>query len=317
MTDPTTYRESELASAEMQISFREDVAETDRKNAELSVAALVARSAEAVARRRATEAALAESTGALTRPFAKLIEVDPLSNEALEKLRSLQLMQPEAMDRLGPDTPFTLTYDSAVSTPRDGVGLRSQGFVPPYDFQWSWHQEGGHPPFNLIQNRFSGRLGLEARSGSIDGGAPGFVNAHAGFGVFVRSDVMGQKFPHAVLNPGSYSFQVRAVGVDSNATSEGGFDLAVFEDGRFLTGADRKLWRSRVSATLFDPDESASGGQGNHLIAGPELQFTMRPGHSYTFNAGIWVISDRSTGIGAGAAQSILRGTLTRMWVFG
>jgi hypothetical protein len=91
----------------------------------------------------------------------------------------------------------------------------------------------------------------------------------------------------------------------------------VFEDGQFLTGASRRLWRSRVSGTVFDPDESASGGQGNHVITGPELQFTIRAGHGYTFNAGIWVFSDRSPGVGAAGVQSLLQGTMTKMWVFG
>lgn len=91
----------------------------------------------------------------------------------------------------------------------------------------------------------------------------------------------------------------------------------MFEDGQVLTGASLRLWRSRVSGSVFSPSESTSGGQGNHVITGPELQFTMRQGHGYTFDAGIWAYSDRSTGIGAGAVQSLVEATLTRMWVFG
>lgn len=303
--------------AEIQISFREDVTAADRQQAERAVAALVARRAAAVARDRAAEDSVAEAIGAISGPVLKLVEQDPPASEALEKLRSQELMQPEAMDGLGHGAAFTLGYDFQASEPREGVGLRSLGFVPPYDFQWAWHDVAGNPPFNIVQNRASGRLGLDARSGSLPGGASGFVNAHAGFGVFLRSDVTTQKFPHAVLNPGRYSFQLRAVGVGGSATSEGGFEITVFEDGQFLTGASRKLWRSRVSASLGDPDESASGGQGNHVITGPELQFTIRPGRGYTFNAGIWVFSDRSSGAGAAAVQSLLEGTLTRMWVFG
>ena len=93
--------------------------------------------------------------------------------------------------------------------------------------------------------------------------------------------------------------------------------MTVFEDGRLLAAASRKLWRGRVSGSVFSPDESASGSQPNQLITGPELEFTLRAGHEYTFNAGIWVYSDRSTGVGAGAVQSLLEGFVTRMWVFG
>ncbi|MDP9813978.1 hypothetical protein J2W42_006860 [Rhizobium tibeticum] len=173
------------------------------------------------------------------------------------------------------------------------------------------------PPFNQVLDRPSGSVGLDARSGSLPGGASGFINAHVGFGVFLRSDTTGQRFPHAVLNPGRFSFAARAVGVGSNATTEGGFELTVFEDGQFLTGASRRLWRARVSGSVFDPDESTSGSQGPQVMAGPELAFTIKAGHGYTFNAGIWVFSDRSIGIGAGAVQSLLQGVVTRMWVFG
>jgi hypothetical protein len=151
---------------------------------------------------------LAELTDSLTRPFVNLIEQDPLANKALEKLRAHQLAQPDAIDMLRQDTPFTLTYDAISSAPQDVVSLRSLGFVPPYDFQWAWHDRNGHPPFNIVQNRQ--RSPRSGRSGSVPGGASGFVNAHAGFGVFLRSDVTTQKYPHAVLNPGNYSFQLRA-----------------------------------------------------------------------------------------------------------
>ena len=170
---------------------------------------------------------------------------------------------------------------------------RSLDFTPPYDFGWSWH--AGDPAFEQILET-GGRAGLDARSGHVSGGAPGFVNAHAGFGVFLRSDVEGQRFPHAVLNPGRFSFAVGTNGVGSNATSEGGFELTVFEDGRPLVDASRKLWRSRVSGTLFDPTESASGSQGPQAFTGPELAFTNRPGLGYTFNAGMVYSATRLCG---------------------
>ena len=194
---------------------------------------------------------------------------------------------------------------------------RSADFVPPYDFSWAWHDTNGFAPHNLIVNRQTGGVGVDARSGQLPGGAAGFVNAHTGFGVFLHSNTTKTVFPHAVLNPGRLSFAARAIGIGSNATSEGGFELTVFEDGQFLTAAARKLWRSRVSGSFGDPDESSSGSQGPQLFAGPEFQFTIRAGHNYTFNAGIWAYSDRSTGVGAGAVQSIMEGIITRMWVFG
>ncbi|MGF7121631.1 hypothetical protein [Rhodococcus sp. BE178] len=316
MTDTAERSRAKTSSAELQLSFRDGVTSADRQIAEQSVAAMVERSAGAVAQRRSTEAEIVEATRSISGSIAKPIGEDLHADDAIAGLRTKQIVQPDVIDAMGHGVPVAagMPYSPEdLGTVRAG----SVGFVPPYDFQWAWHDSAGHPPKSILQNRSSGTLGLDARSGALPGGASGFVNAHAGFGVFLRSDTTGQRFPHAVLNPGRFTFQLRAVGVGANATSEGGFELTVFEDGKFLTGASRKLWRSRVGSSLFNPDESSSGGQENHPITGPELEFTLRRDHGYTFNAGIWVFSDRSTGVGAGAVQSLLQGILTRMWVFG
>jgi hypothetical protein len=297
-----------------EIRFRDDATEPDRLNAERSVAALLARSREAVAKARAAETEMTKLIDALHDPFMQLVQKDPRALEALESIRTRPLMPVEKLDALGQDAP-ALTYDTSPSG-LSGIPIsRSLDFIPPYDFAWAWHD--GNPAFNQVLERPGGRVGLDARTGTVSGGAPGFVNAHAGFGVFLRSDAQGQRFPHAVLNPGRYSFSLGTNGVGSNATSEGGFELTVFEEGRLLAAASRTLWRSRVSGTLLDPTESASGSQGPQPMTGPELAFTIRPGLGYTFNAGIWVFSDRSAGIGVAGVQSVLQGVISRMWVFG
>jgi hypothetical protein len=302
MTDVTEYAELG-SSAQLQISFRDDVKEADRQEAERSVAALVARSAARGAQNRAAEADLAELTGALNKPLVKLIEGDHDAANALETLRARQLMDGESMDALGEQPPEELS-------------VRTLGFVPPFDFSWAWHDTNGHAPFATRLDRPSGRVGVDARSGQVTGGASGFVNAHVGFGVFLKSDTTKKVFPHSGLDPGRFSYAARAIGVGSNAVAEGGFELTVFEDGQFLTGASRRLWRGRVSGTVFDPDESTSGAQGPKFFAGPELEFTIRAGHGYTFNAGVWAFSDRSTGAGAAGVQSFIDATIKRMWVF-
>ncbi len=304
-----TERDYQPGADGLRMWVREDASAADRLNAERSVAALVARSKAAFEARRAAEAESSDLGEALRGPLMKLVQDDARAADALEVLRSRPLASID-LDALGRDGP-ALIYDTAPS----GASVnRSLDFTPPYDFGWSWH--AGDPAFEQILET-GGRAGLDARSGHVSGGAPGFVNAHAGFGVFLRSDVEGQRFPHAVLNPGRFSFAVGTNGVGSNATSEGGFELTVFEDGRPLVDASRKLWRSRVSGTLFDPTESASGSQGPQAFTGPELAFTNRPGLGYTFNAGIWVYSDHSAGIGVAGGQSLLQGSISRMWVFG
>ncbi|MEU6981554.1 MULTISPECIES: hypothetical protein [unclassified Streptomyces] len=292
-------------ATDFQISFHDDMPEADRRDAERSVASLVEHSLARTARERAAEAELAELTDAMEAPLTRLVQQDAAAARAAEALAATEVLHLRESDALRED-------GASYFPPHIRTDVRSVGFVPPYDFSWAWHDGAGFPPHNRILNRSTGEVGLDARSGSLPDGVSGLVAAHAGFGVVLPTTNPGQKFPHAVLNPGRYAFALKTVGVGSNATSEGGFELTVFEDGRFLVGAGTQLWRSRISA-----GEESRGGDGPRPMTGPELQFTMVPGRSYVFNAGIWVVTDRSTGIGAAAAQSLLQGTITRMWMFG
>ncbi|MCE0448030.1 MULTISPECIES: hypothetical protein [Streptomyces] len=302
MTGTTRYSEPDPASKEFEISFRDEdnVTQTDRQNAERSVAALVARAKEAAEQDRAAEAGLVELTDPLNAPFRKLIEEDPHAVKALEKLRTCELLKLS-------DTTDTLQHDEPLATP-DVSPRAESGFAPPYDFDWNFHID--HPPVKKTHDRFTGALQLEARSGLVDEGAPGRVIAHAGCGVWMVFENPGKKFPRAFLNPGSFAFHVKTVGVGSNATSEGGFELAVFEDGRFLTSASRRLWRSRISGF-----EEAQGRDGPLSITTPNVEFNLRPGHGYSVNAFIWVVTDRSTGVGAAAAVSRISARMPRMSV--
>lgn len=300
MTDTAKYAGSEATST-IQLDIRDDATEVQRQNAQLTVEALVERSVDATARRRSYDDAVTKLTDAVNAPLAKLINDDRGANAALDELSTRRV--------LGADDVVDLSIP--VPRNRDDVAVYSFAVGPPYDFAWSFHEDGGYAPHNQILNRDNGQVGLDARSGSAPGGASGWVKAHCGFGIFLPES-SGQKYPHAVLNPGEFSYTVGTSGIGGSATSEGGFDLAIFEDGRYLTGANIKLWRKRVSG-----GEESQGSQPNHLIAGPELQFTMQAGRTYTFNAGIWVYSDRTNGIGSAGAQSRLQGMLTKMWSFG
>ena len=121
----------------------------------------------------------------------------------------------------------------------------------------------------------------------MDGGASGFIEAHAGFGLFLTTDhevaAVGRSFKTVF-----YKYIGRAVGIGANATTEGGIEFTALEDGQLIASTSHKLWRSRVSTTFGDWDEEASGQEGPYAEFEPrELAFTMRPGHGYTFNVGI------------------------------
>jgi len=144
-------------------------------------------------------------------------------------------------------------------------------------------------------------------------GVSGFVDAAAGFGLILGT-VSGMVPSRLGSFRGmAYRFQARAVGIGSNATTEGGTSLAAFEDGRLLSIASGNIWRARVSGV----DESAFGEDDSVIVVDPySVGFTRFPGHQYTVNVGIYVYSDRTPGIGAGAAQSILEGQVDHIQVY-
>jgi hypothetical protein len=299
----STYRTTGGLPPNVQITFRDEAIQPGlRQAAERSVATLVARFAEEVRQARAAESELAKLTDAVNAPFAKLIEGDSQAVKALDELRSHRLIDPHDTDALGPD----------AFAPR-GYGQ----WVPPYyHFSWFWHDPNGHPPFNRIIDPSFGRIGLDARSGAVDGGADGFVSAHAGFGVSLRT--IGEPDTAYTFGSGggqfSYAMKTVGIGSGSNATSEGGVEATAFEDGHLIASSSSKMWRRRISAI----EEAHGGGPLQHWQSPPgvdSLRFTMYEGRQYTFNVGAWVFSDRSTGAGVFAAvQSLIDAYVENMY---
>ena len=184
MTDYSTTNAASDLLPNVQITFRDDLTQPElRRTVERSVATLAARSAEAVAQVRAAEAERAKLVAALNAPFMKLIKEDPAANKALDDLRTRQLIDLDSTNALRGERPHTETND-AVTVPLGEV--RVLAARPPYDFSWSWFNPQGSPPFSQQLSNPSGHVGLDARSGA--GGASGFVEAHAGFGVILRTD---------------------------------------------------------------------------------------------------------------------------------
>jgi hypothetical protein len=303
MTGPTPYPAGDALPPGVQITFRDDLTRPEsRWAAERSVATLVARSAEAVARARAADARRAEVAAALNAPLMKLVEADPAAVEALDALRAGHSAGLDLTDVVRREAPNAGA--DVVSLPRPRVLAR----VPPYDFTWHWFNPLGGPSFNPRLNNETGYLALEGRSGTAGGGS-GFVDAHSGFGLILRTDR-----PVTAVGRSSrrmrFSFGVRAIGVGSNATTEGGMEFTALEDGNLVASASARLWRRRVSAGLSSGfDEEAHGGAGVFEVSEPSaLVFAMQPGREYTFNVGAWVFTDRSPGAGDAAATCLIEG---------
>ncbi|MEV7275562.1 hypothetical protein [Streptomyces sp. NPDC093111] len=307
MAHSTTYPAPDIASLNIRIAYRDEhPSEELREAAERTVGALVLRHMEATRLRREAEAVIAEAAAAYAAPAVRLVEPDPAAAEVLRKVRLLDGSM-DSFERYAAPEP---------KVPEAPAGARQ---LPPYHYTWSWHDTNGYAPYGVLTNLSTGGLGLDARSGSAPGGANGFVNAHAGFGLGIATD-------HDVMARGvsfrrmRYTYTLASLGAGGNATSEGGMEFTAFEDGNLLRATDLnldKLWRSRVSSTILDPYESDSGGEGPYAVDRPlELFFPMRPGHGYTFNVGGWVSSDYHSGAGQAGAQAFMQGDVLALTVW-
>jgi hypothetical protein len=302
MSVPTTQPAAEALPPTAQIEVREEQPAPDlRRAAEQAVSAIAERSADTRGRERTADAAVADLIETLNAPLVRLGDTDrPAVEGALDALRGHHVIGVD--DLVGPDLEVLVPGPPVSVVAAQGLEVRGV----PFDFGWSWFDGGGGPPFSQMLNRETGRIGIDARSGAVEGGVSGFVNAHAGFGVALTTD-------HTVRAVGRcarrthYSYHVRAVGVGSNMTAEGGTELTVLEDGALIAAATEKVFRKRVSASLFSPDESDDSDSGGFGVGeAMQVNFTMQPGRIYTFNIGGWAFCDRATGVGAAGGQALV-----------
>ena len=292
----TTYTTAE--PAKVQVTFnKNNVERSTRKSVERSVAAMVARSVEASARSRLADTELEKLSGSINAPFQKLLESNSAAREAAHALQSRELIAPGEIEKLNPKSPF--------------VGGGTMSAIAPFDFSWNWHD--GAAPFNQQINPPAGYVGIDARSGSVTGGASGSVNAHAGYGVILArvSEVMHAQ-AWATLSFLRFFYAMRAVGIGSNATTEGGVELTVLENGRLIASVATQIWRRRISANESGSDTQQFGRMDLPPPNTP-LRFTMSPGREYAFNIGLWAFTDRSTGVGGAAVQGLVEGNTSLM----
>jgi hypothetical protein len=213
------------------------------------------------------------------------------------------------------DTLDAPSQDAARLSPYVDVPVPRYGgdtlvFHPPFHYAWSWHDQFGSPPFELVQDRPLGFVRLDARSGLVDGGASGFVNAHAGFGVGLSTDRPMRAGAWAFLQDVLSIYKMRTTpGLGTNATTEGGVEVTALRNGTELVASfGNKLFRRRISQSE-SADERV--GPSNWPVPYPtpsELSFQMPAGQTFTFNVGAWVFTDRSPGVGGA-------GVWSRMWI--
>lgn len=260
------------------ISFRENVTQPElRQAAERSIATLIENFEKKVEQTLATKTAKVK------------VQTSVHAQGAQSNLQSLDLNIPTAH-------------------------IRTLAIVPPFDFTWSWFLPDGSPPTFQNLNNETGEVGLIARSGAVSGeggmGAPGFIAAHAGFGIILSTDreVTATGYASRRFVP---KWHLSSIESTDSAMVEAGTELTVLKDGQLVNSASGKLFSESVHGNGGGRFESSGYVD---VTNPPSLSFAMSPGHQYTFNVGIWVFSNKS-GSQHTFAESWLSGAVLSMSV--
>ena len=214
----------------------------------------------------------AELLAAVNAPLIRLIGADPAAVQALRELRNQQPLDP-ASPSLPRDNRIihdTVALEDAL--PKAGQ-VRVLARVPPFDYAWSWWDPDGSGPFDQHLTNDTGAVGLIARSGRVKGGAPGFIAAHAGFGLWLSTDrevvVTCYATPRMVPR-----WHVGCLAPVDYAVAEAGKAFTAVEDDRVCAFAVGKLF----SVFQQGPGGGHSSQGYTDLLDPPSLVFTMKPG---------------------------------------
>ncbi|WP_433672598.1 hypothetical protein ACQP06_13955 [Nocardia sp. CA-136227] len=275
------------------INFPDGMTEAQREITKSSVATHIARigADKATLHDRAEEV---ELTVAAHAPLARIAEADPDAAKALQVAAERRKMHIEARAAklTDPIRPSDLPIHFDGPTLRSGDRI----FVLPFQFDWKWH-DGEEPS----------RSSTDVQTGdvSIGVGTNGRCGGHAGFGVSFVADRTARATTRS-LRSSSWDYLVSGALFGGSATSEGGMDMAVFEDGRFLQLVEDKRWRSRKSG-----GESASGDSGGSGLGETiEITWQMVAGRTYNINVGAWVFCEARPGAGVLSGDSYAQGNI-------
>ncbi|MFE3444526.1 hypothetical protein ACFXNW_15975 [Nocardia sp. NPDC059180] len=304
----TTYPDAVTSTVE--IDFDDRVPEESRQAVRNSIHALAVHHSTETARRRELDAEDRASAEALRQPLLDHVRNDPRSADALrsaaerQRARILGTTELPVSDGNPPRQVSPIELDNSFAMLRDFEGLPTRIFQIPYDFSWFWHDLNGGPPRSRILTMETGRSALDSHAGNTlgsDGSV--FVNAHAGFGVALRSDRRVHCMARSLRS--TQDFGVASAGLDADATVEAGCEMTVMRDGVLQALAFEKRFRGRVSGTLFDPSEDYSydsGGFGTGAVI--EVRWTMEANAQYELNVGAWTFAEAHQGIGGAGANS-------------
>ncbi|MFD0366073.1 hypothetical protein ACFQZZ_31945 [Nocardia sp. GCM10030253] len=314
----TTYPDSVTSTVD--IAFDGRVPEDSKREVRNSINAIAIRHSEENARRRELDAEDRALADVLRQPLLDQLRNDSRGADALRSAAERQHARavgvgelPMASARIPARDVSATALDYSLAATRDFEGFPTRFFQIPYDFSWFWHDLNGGPPRSRILTSETGRAALDAHAGNTlgsDGSV--FVNAHAGFGVVLRSDHRVDCMARSLRS--SHDFAAASAGLDADATVEAGCEMTVMRSGNLQAHAVDKRFRGRVSGSLFDPSEDYNydnGGFGTGAVI--EVRWTMEADTQYELNVGAWVYAEAHQGIGGAGANSQIDANITFM----
>ncbi|TMR08161.1 hypothetical protein ETD86_49000 [Nonomuraea turkmeniaca] len=283
---PTTSKKDAAVVINVDPSLTAD----QRQCVEQSVAQMIARHREAIARWQAAEAQRSEPLRDAEAALVKRLKDHPEAALVLEALhttsRRVDGMPTDSRSSLHQQTPSSGSVTIEV---RQGLEL----FGTPFDFDWSWQDsdKGNFAPRSV--SRETGVAKITAEISDVAGEST-WITGHAGVGVFLTTETEVAAVARA-LRTSKEAAYVSHHNIGSNATSEGGTEITVMKDGSYLTSATDKRWRIRVGGNDFYDQHNTEEA---FVIGEPiSVAWPMLPGSGYTLNLGAWVYAEAHSGV--------------------
>lgn len=291
-------------SGKLELTFSSRLTSEQRDVAEASVRGMIEKASAETAAVQALRAQRQELRRALAAPIDALILADAKAAAALKAL-SKDVSDAGGFEPLRP-ADFPDHQGSRLPPPRLSTFTLAIPAVPPFDYAWSYIVQGsGQPAQNLSD--VQGNLIVNVKSGGIAGGADRFVNAHCGVGTVFNLDRTASVFLDGALDY-RYKYLLDCHGLSAAASADGGLDAALMRGPTVLSLLNTPFYHKRISGWEDETVDLPFAPQNFPRGMGSQVG----PG-TYSFNIGIWAVSDYSGGIGGAAAQSACQATVREM----
>jgi hypothetical protein len=230
----------------------------------------------------------------------KQISSDPLVAKSIANLRKLRF---QGVSPLAKGMKFTAAEKATLrqspwrSVMTDILQEHNTLILQPYD--WDWQYGNGQ---QYLHTR-DGNIAVQGKSGAFANGSADRVQAGAGIGAVITSDVSAIVEVNAYITY-TWQYTVGAYGPFCSGSAQGGINAAVFHDGVLMQDVRYDQLFSDSRGTDGQDDDSSGGATWPSDTA---LSFMMEAGEDYALPLGVWVDCDHSTGLGTAAGGGLIQ----------